>query len=286
MAVETITVNGVDLSTLVRNVESLAGLLRTPERRGENIAIAGRSGRLRQSGRSFEAGVMTLPLWVVGADAASGATLYGDAAVTSFYARADELVRLLHAEPLTIDHTLPDGSVRRAVAELADEPLDFTRQLGSPLFGRVSVALTIPGAFWSDVSTVSVGPTALATGASTTLTAFAGATAPMEDLIVTFGPGSNPSLSQPLSGAFVAYDGVIASGRKLVVDTETWSVTGTIDAGGTWAPLITAVRFGPAAKFFYLTPPSAGTGPVVSLAHTGGGTATVTVSGRRKYMTG
>ncbi len=286
MPTESITVNGVDLSSMVRNVESLAGLLRTPEQLGDNLVIPGRHGRLRQAGRTFDAGEIVLPLWVLGADAVTGANLFGDPAVTSYYARVDELVRLLHAPTLTIDHTLPDGSVRRAVAEMADEPMDFTRQLGAPLFGRVTVTLTVPGAFWSDVSSVTAGPTALATGASTTLTAFAGATAPTEDLVITFGPGSNPSLSQPLTGAFVAYDGVIAAGRKLVIDTETWAVTGTIDAGGTWAPSITAVRFGPTAKFFYLTPPPAGTGPVLSLTHTGGGTVTVTVSGRRKYLTG
>lgn len=284
MATESITVNGVDLSSLVRNVESLAGLLRTPERLAGSIAIPGRNGRLRQPGRTFESGEIVLPLWVVGADAVTGANLTGDPAVTSYYARVDELVRLLHAATLTIDHTLPNGSVRRAVAEIADEPLDFTRELGAPLFGRVVVTLTVPDAFWSDLTSVTTGPHLLATGATQALSGFAGATAPMDELVVTFGPGANPELTQVSSGYLLAYDGVISADRQVQVDTAAWTVGP--GSGTAWTPDVTKLRFGPEARFFTLLPEAGGVAPTVRLTHTGGGSVSVTVAGKRKYLTG
>ncbi len=284
MPTESITVNGVDLSSLVRNVESLAGLLRTPEQLGDNLVIPGRHGRLRQAGRTFDAGEIVLPLWVVGADAVTGANLSGDPAVTSYYARVDELVRLLHATTLTVDHTLPDGSVRRAVAEMADEPMDFTRQLGAPLFGRVVVTLTVPDAFWSDLSAVTAGPNVFSTGGTAALTGFAGATAPMDELVVTFGPGANPELTQPASGYLLAYDGVIAAGQQLQVDTATWSVGP--GSGSVWTPDVTKVRFGPESRFFSLQPEPGGVAPTVRLTHTGGGQVSVTIVGKRRFLTG
>ena len=283
MTTEKLTVNGVDLSIYCYPVTTYSGLLTSPRRKSGNLPVAGRHGTLRVPRKRYDEAQVVLPMTVAGATAA-GLVPSGSTEQQEFYKRTDELLRLFHAELVTLDHTLPDGSVRRAVGEVTDV-MDFTRlPLGQA--ARVSVALTVPGAFWSDLTAVTVGPVALTTGATASLTAFVGATAPMDDLVITFGPGANPTLAQPLTGAFVAYDGVIASGRTLTVNTETWEVTGSIDAGGTWSPSITAVRFGPEAKFFWLTPPHDGSAPVVSLAHTAGGSMAVTVSGKRRYLAG
>lgn len=281
--IEKLTVNGVDLSIYAYPVQSYSGLLTTPPRKSGNLPVAGRNGTLRVPRKRFDAGTVVLPMTVAGATAA-GNVPPGSTEQIEFYKRTDELLRLFYAEVVTLDHTLPDGTVRRALCEVSDV-MDFTRLPGGQV-ARVSVSLTIFGSFWSDLTTVTAGPSALTSGGTATLTAFAGATAPMEDLTITFGPGANPSLSQPATGVFFAYDGVIASGRKLVVNTETWALTGTLDAGGSWTPTVTAARFGPDAKFFYLTPPSNGTAPVVSLTHTGGGSMSVTVAGYRRFLTG
>lgn len=283
MAGVVITVNGVALSTFASRVERMTRT--TPALRGADIPVAGRHGALPVPRRRHNPGLIVWPMWVKGVNPTTGLISAGTT-IDQIRGRYDDMSRLFHADPLDVRYAYPDGTVRQATARLALEPLEFDEQPGAVQFGRFAPALSIPAAFWSDLTAVSVGPTALATGTTTTLAGFAGATAPMDDLTVTFGPGSNPSLSQPLTGAFVAYDGVIAAGRKLVIDTELWAVTGTIDAGGTWTPAITAIRFGPESKFFYLTPPSDGTAPVVSLVHSGGSTMTVTVAGKRRFLTG
>jgi hypothetical protein len=273
---ETISVNGTALSTLVRNVESLAGLLKTPTRRGENPVIPGRHGTLSRLERVFTDGSIILPFWIIGADAVTGNNLLGDAAVTSFYARVDELLKLLAAPTVTIDHTLPDGTVRRADAELTDEPLDFTRQLGSPLFGRVAAALKIPAGFWAETTTVSQTLSG-ATGATLSFTTFAAATAPMDELTITFGPGSNPKIQQ--GNCWLQYKAVIGGGQTAVFNAADWTFGGT---GGLTLDFSKIAHVG-SARWFELTP---GSPPQLVLTHTGGGSASVTLAGKRKYLTG
>lgn len=272
---ETITANGVDLRTILRNVESLSGALRAPARRGSNIVVPGRHGALKTQRKRYDVGELILPMWVKGANP-DGTVGTEDTQLTRFYEQIDLLTQLFHSDTVVIDHTLPDGSVRRAVCELL-EPLEWERNPASPLFGRVSVALTIPGAFWSD-TTNRTQTVSLTTGQSVTLSQFAGATAPMDELMVTFGPGNNPELGQ--GGIFVAYDGIIAAGRTLVVNTTTWTLTGT---GGLVVDY-SKLRHGGEARWFTLHPQSGG--PEVALLHTGGGSMQVTIVGPRKYLTG
>lgn len=277
---ESITLNGTDLSTLVRNVESLAGILRAPVKRLEAVQTPGRHGDLGRLQQTYAAGGFVLPMWVVGADDVTGANLAGDAAVTSFYERVDELQALLHAPTLTFDHTLPDGSTRRATAELTDEPLDFTRQLGSPLFGRVAVPLRIPSGFWVDSTTTSQTLSG-STGALLTFSSFAGATAPMDELTVTFGPSSNAKI---LNGSiWLQYKDSITSGRTVVFNCVDWTFAGT---GGLTADFSKIAHIG-SARWFELLPASTlGSSPQVSWSHTGGGSASVTLAGRRKFLAG
>lgn len=272
--------NGTDLSTLVRNVESLAGILRAPVKRVEATQVPGRHGDLGRLQHTYAAGGFVLPMWIIGADAVTGATLAGDAAVTSFYTRVDELLALLHAPTLAFDHTLPDGSTRRAVAELTDEPMDFTRQLGSPLFGRVAVPLRIPSGFWVDLATTTQALSGT-TGALLTFTSFAGATAPMDELTVTFGPSSNPKILN--AGIWLQYKDVIASGRTVVFNSNDWTFAGT---GGLTADFSKIAHVGSARWFELLPATTLGSSPQVEWSHTGGGSAQVTLSGRRKYLAG
>jgi hypothetical protein len=278
-SVEALTLNGVDLNGLVSNVESVAGLLRTPVRRGESIRVPGRHGALRRADRPYDPGEITLPFWVIGAHPATGVALTGDEEASSYYARADALVALLHAPDLLFEHTLPDGTSRRCRAELADEPLDFTRQAGSPLFGRVSVALSLPDAFWYEPVLRPAGPYTVVTGAPVELAPFAGATAPMAGLQITFtGPINNPELRQPETGSFVAYDAVIGSGQTVTIDCDTETIT----ASGGLVVDYTKLRYRP-PRWFELDPTA---GLEVQLVHTTGGSRMFTVAGQRKFLTG
>lgn len=276
-----ITVNGVALSTLASKVESMRRT--SPALRGNDIEIPGRHGSLALPHRSYGPGSIVWPMWLKGVDPTTGQVSAGTT-VDELRRRYDAMCRLFGPFELDVRYTYDDGTVRKALCRLWQEPLDFEEQPASPWFGRFTPALTIPGAFFSDVSAVTSGPHVLASGAEATLTEFAGATAPMDELTVTFGPGSNPSLSQPSTGFFVAYDGVIAAGQELVVETETWSLS--TGAGTSWTPDVTLLRFGPVSRWFALTPPADGSAPVVALTNTGGTSVSVTITGRRKYLVG
>lgn len=279
---ETLTLNGVDLSTLVSNVESVASLLRTPPRRGLGLSVPGRHGHLRLADRVYDPVDFEMPFFVLGVDDVTGAALRGDAAVTAYYAAADALLLQLHAPVLEFDHGLPDGTVRRTVAELADEVMDFTRQQGSPLFGRVTAPLWVPDAFRVDPTVITVPSFALATGGTRTLVEFAGATAPMADLSITFtGPINNPELHQTATDSFVAYDGVIGSGQSLTIHCDDLADPPLVGTGGL-VPDYTKLRYLP-PRWFELNPAA---GLTVSLVHTGGGSASCSISGHRRFLTG
>lgn len=280
---ETLVVNGVDISTIA-HLDGPPGIMTAPAKRGGNLVVAGRHGELHVPRKHYGPAEGVFPMWLLGYNPDLPFPT-SDTARQALYDAADKVLLAFGADTVTVDHGRPNGAVRRAVGEVLDT-MDFTRSGHRDSAAKVAIALDVFGAFWSDINPVTAGPYSLASGATATLTPFQGATAPMDELLVTIGPGSNPSLSQPLSAAFVAYDGVIAAGRKLVIDTELWSVTGTIDAGGTWVPAITALRFGPDSRFFTLTPPPDGSPPVIQMTNTAGASVQVTVSGKRRYLTG
>jgi hypothetical protein len=58
-----------------------------------------------------------------------------------------------------------------------------------------------------------------------------------------------------------------------------------VDAGGNWSYNYAAFRHLNSARWFELTPNYDGSAPVTTLSHTGGGSVSVTLSGRRKYLT-
>jgi hypothetical protein len=272
---ERIYANGLDLRTVARNVESLSGLLTSPPRRGSNIEVPGRHGSIPTANKRYAEGEVVLPLWIKGVDE-FGVVGNRDQQLTNFYANLDAVLQTFSAETVIIDHELAAGSTRRALCQLA-EPIAFSRDPASPLFGRASIALTIPGAFWTETAD-RTHTASLATGMGTSATPFAGATAPMDELVITFGPGNNPELGQ--GEVFLAYDGVIGSGRTLVVNTSTWTAAGT---GGLVVDY-SKLRHGGSPRWFEIRPEDPA--PTLQLSHTGGGSMSVTVTGKRRFLTG
>lgn len=270
---EQITVNGIDLASYAVMLPSMSGMMTTPARRGENIAVPGRHGRVAVRRKRYEQGEFVLNLWVLGC-LPDGSIPASSNALRQFELRRDELLRAFHADTVTVDVTPDSGVTRRALCEVADV-MDFTR-VGVEPIARVSVALTIPGAFWTELTT-RTHAASLSNAGATSATPFAGATAPMDELIITFGAGSNPELSQ--GSTYFAYDGVIPAGAGgLVVNTATWTAT----LNGAPADM-SKIRHGGAPRFFEVYPQDPA--PVFSLAHTGGGSMSVTVEGKRKFLT-
>jgi hypothetical protein len=175
---------------------------------------------------------------------------------------------------LVIDHVRPDGT-RRAVGRLIGS-IAVARERTAPVLGRWKAVVKIPGAFWSAVDPVTISGT-VSNGGTIPLGGLGAGNAPITDAVVTFGPGSNPSLVQ--SGTFLAYDGVISSGRQVTVDSGLRELG--IGSGSAWTPSEASIRFGPSPRWLDLDP----TAGALTLNHTGGGTMFCQVTGRPKYKT-
>lgn len=271
---ESLTINGVSLSTYAYLLADISGVMAVPSRRGSNVTVPARDGAIRSPNKRFEPNDLVLKLWINGC-LPDGSVPIGSSAQKEFFARRDELLNLLYAPVLTLAYTRPDGTSVSALGEVT-EVLDFTR-IGIGPEAQVNVAVTLYESFWFDTLAVSQTITGT-TGATATLTAFQGATAPMNELTLTFGPCNNPQINH--GARFVTFNGVISAGRQLVINTANWTVgygTGTV-----WTPDPRLVSFSPGPRWLELDPTVS---PFqAEFVHTGGGSATCTVSGRRRYL--
>lgn len=273
---EAFTINGVSLDTYAYMLTDISGIMSTAPRRGSNVTVPGRHGAIRTPKR-YDPAELVLPMWVVGA-LPDGSVPTDSTAAEEFFKRRDELLLILNSGTLLLEYTRPDGTSRSAYAELV-ETLEFAR-IGAGPEAKVSAALSLFEGFWFDTDPVSQTITGT-TGVTETLTAFEGATAPMADLTLTFtGAVNNPQLNLAGGNAFVKYNGVVAAGRQLVIDTAAWQVspgTGTI-----WTPDLRQIEFAPGPHWLEL---DASAAPFeVEFVHTGGGSATCSISGRRRYL--
>lgn len=274
---ERLTVDGVDLKTLAKNVETLAATLTTPSRRGANPVTAGRSGVIRLIDKLHEAPTYTWPIWVRGCDD-DGIIPDTSTDRQEFYKRVDELVSLFSKDGvLDVRHTLPDASVRQANLECLTS-LNFTTSSISPL-GKVSVELQNLDAYWQDTTDRTATLLINATAATT----FNGATAPLDDGVYTItGPITNPRITDVPKGSYTQYNGVVAAAQTLIIDAKNWTISGT---GFTpvWSALDVVNMAG---RLLRLTPASTRT---YTPQLTGTATTTATslkVVGRRKFLLG
>ena len=272
---EAFTINGVSLDTYAFMLTDISGAMKSPARRGENVIVPNRHGRIRTIGKKFDSNEIVLPLWIWGS-LPDGSIPGGSDDRREFFKRRDELLRLIYADPLVLAYTRPDGHTVQATAEVVDV-LDWTRRRDDPC-AQVSVALEILDAFWEDADTVSQDISGV-TDTETELTEFEGTTAPTSDLLITFfGPCNNPQITHGVR--WVKYNGVIASGQQLRIDTQTWQVGP--GSGSIWTPDIRNIDQGYPGPWFEIDP---ATVPFsVTFTHTTGSSVTATIAGRRKYL--
>ena len=265
---ELLRVNSVPLNTLAYNIETWTGRGRVPGRRGSNIAVHARHGFIRTKQKKFNGAEVILAMWVLGADE--------DGLVPSNILRrallktnSDKLVRLFGADTQEWVQVQPDGSERRIFGEIT-EPLDFVAEPGE--LARFSVAMGSWMAFWEDAIPI----TASFNGEGNwSVTEFAAATAPCDELTVTFGPSSNPKIQS--EDVWVQYNAVIPAGQGIVINCSTWILTGT----GGLVPNYAALGHGGDGRWFVL---KAGTPPIVVVSDTSPNPVNVTLAGRRKYL--
>lgn len=277
MPLDGLSFAGLNLATAAITAVDLSGVLAVPERRGENIPVEGRHGTVRAARKKYGGRIAPFEFLVRGRTAAGVVPADPRAQVD---ANLHELGAVLALDSGLLVHTMRDGTVRQITAECrAALSPSRTRQGG---LVRVPAVFESHEAFWRSLSSTSVGPFTLTTGATRLMSEFAASDAAIDDAVITFGPGSNPALFDHVTGVFVAYDAVIAAGRTLVLDCSTWTGTGT---GGLVFDR-TKLRTSPTEGRWFGLDPVRGSAPTVRLTHTGGGTMQVTISARQSWIFG
>lgn len=283
---ETLSVDGVVLNTLAKNIESLTGRFKTPDLRGNNAQVPSRHGSIYSPSKYYDEGQVVLPMWVVGTDD-DGEVPYFATERETFQANLDELVRLFRPKNRLLDlrYTLADGSVRQAMCEVR-EAIDFSITGAVPM-GKFSVVLAIPAAFWQDVNTISQTKTIVTSGVNIEFPSFAGATAPMEDLVYTItGPITNPKVLATEDGVTLdpelsfGYTAAITAGQTLTVDSSTWKLTG----GGGLVVDYTKFTHKGSPRYMVLGPDALPRVKVTGSALTGA--SSLSIQGRRKFLVG
>lgn len=246
----------------VRDVEYRSGLYRAPGKRGDNPEVANRRGLVWRP-KQGDVGSFTLNLWL-GGDSRAEVEPYWDNVIRACMP-GHRLVRYLR--------TLAGGSSRWCMGEVvqATEP--------SPLGNlgiRAALEVTVPDGVWFDNAGAEVMQAAAGAALPQRLPLagrLAGITAELHNGIVTIdGPINNPQVFDVTDGvdrSWVAYDGVLAAGQSLIINTDTWAVTG----GGGFAPDIAKVRYN-AARYLVVPPAAPGSTPTIELRGAGGGATT------------
>jgi len=205
---------GVDLDTL-GIVTLVSDSLKLPEKRGENMLIPFREGRVWVE-KEFDQRNMTLGLEVA------------TDSIAELESRMDVVKALFGRRSLqSLSQTLEDLSVRSCYAEYTGD-LSLTRI--SPVSVRMALDFAMPEPFFrsnvltSDEQTIDASP-------KTYTLNNPGSAEERRAAITLTGPLSSPEITNTTNGVSVKYNAAITSGHYVVigVDTETGEYTATDD---------------------------------------------------------
>lgn len=285
------TVDGVRLDTLAHNIEVFSGRLGMPAVRGENRVLPGRHGR-KWRAKQFDEASKVLSMWVNGCDA-DGAIPGGSNAYREFRKNLDALNtlfgtrhRLLDIKQMQLGETATERQILAEVQQVIDpEVFGF-------IAAKFSVELRVPAAFWQDTADITYTSAAnLASGVILSLAGFAGATAPMGDLIyLVKGPANAPKLIDYATAHYVQLATNLADGTNWRINAGTWeSSTGvglTLTSGTATSVVGSTVASGIHLPEYMVLTPNGVVAPQLQLVTGGGNGANtqVQVMGRRKYL--
>ncbi len=267
---------GLSLAGPALTARDLSGLLAVPERIGENVPRPGSHGTVRAARKRYGGRTAPFEIVVRGYDPITGAANVADPA-GQVQANLDLLGRVLSLDAAPLVHTMGDD-VRQVQAE-ARAAVEADRHK-SGMMATVKVAFESTDAFWRDV-TPTAATTSINSGGTAQLAELDGGTAPIDDPIVTFGPGGPVVLTDVTSGLWLAYDAVIGAGQTLTLDCAEWSGVG----GGGLVFDRTKLRTTPGVgRWLELTPDIGG--PTIRLDHDSAGAMDVTVTARKAWLFG
>jgi len=207
--------DGIDLSTYGYNVRALGANEQVPAKRGRNIVVPGKPGRIHTT-KVLDERYLSLGMQVWGRETGSKTALAG----SSLW---NNLETLKQTFAKAGEHTLKyqaNGTTRLCTAEVINT-IEF--KPGGPYHYDFVVEFTMADPFWYAETARTVGPTTISAGTQN-ITVPNNGTYQNEDAEITFtGPGVDPKFT--IDSYWVQYSGTISAGSTLVIDCADFSAT-------------------------------------------------------------
>jgi hypothetical protein len=228
--------DGVDLTRYGYNIELHGAPLSTPGRRGENVIVPGKTGRLYVP-KKLDQRVQTLRMWVINEPAAGGAS-----SEANMLANLDVLRGLFARDG---QHTLrfTFGTDTRVATVEVLQAIDFIPLAFNQAY-RFAVDLLMADPLWYAETLTTVGPVTIASDPQEEKFENAGTYQNERAILTLTGPLADPILT--IDGVWVKYTGAVGGAETLVIDCGAFTamldsvdVSGNITHGGAlcWLPV-------------------------------------------------
>lgn len=213
--------NGVSLNTKAWSVIEVPEGIGTPGLRGSNLQVPFQNGK-RWIKKRYDERIVMLPMWVRGLDPLTGKLPNGKSENEMLYDNIDYLSSVFgKMGQCVLRRILPDETVREAIAEVY-RPVSFVKtQTGHAKFA-VEFMLSDPFFYAPQpiIQTQSI------TSMTQEWSHNNPGNAPTTDAIITLsGPMESPKLECLGTAVWLQYQGSIASGESVVVNTEDFKCT-------------------------------------------------------------
>ena len=201
--------NSLNLTTPAYTVQYLGASLNTPDKRGDNVVVPGKTGRL-YTRKEFAQRSISLAMWVKDVDPATGST----ASEAQLLANLDSL-RQTFSEPGThlLKHTM-GGTVREAPAEIL-QAIEF-EPFGTAPYYRYVVEFMIHGAVWRSENDEVIGPTTISSTPQNIGLSNPGTYQTEDGVYTIIGYTIDPRVT--MGSYYVEYDGTVVAGGTLVIN--------------------------------------------------------------------
>lgn len=207
--------DGVDLTTFAYYVRALGAPEIVPARRGTNLIIPGKTGRVHVA-KVLDERQLSLVFQVNGRHPSTGAV----STPAQLWANLNTLKALFARDgQATLKMQNPTNTLQATVS--VDNLITFDP--GGPAHYDFVVEFTMAGGLWESESATTVGPTVI-TQSPQNITVTNGGGYIVEKATITCqGPLTNPRFT--VGSDWVQYTGVVANGEELIINMDTFVAT-------------------------------------------------------------
>jgi hypothetical protein len=203
--------NGVDLRTFAYDVRALGAPEQVPGRRGENVIVSGRTGRLYVP-KMLDQRRLTLGMWVDARPPGGGERSAGQ-----LWSNLDNLKKLFATDGQGILKHTAGGTTRWARVEVANT-VEF--EPGGPYHYNFLVEFIFADPFWYAESPVIIGPRGISFTPYNIGVNNPGTYKAEKVVITVTGEMTNPRFT--VGQIWVQYNGTVAGGETLIIDGGDW----------------------------------------------------------------